>query len=340
MKRILNTLYITNEDARLNKQGETVVVKIENEVKLRVPIHTIQSVICFGRVACSTPFLTFCASRNIQLCFLSRYGRFQARVAGPTQGNVLLRRAQYRCTDCAEITLAIARDVISAKIANSRTQLLRALRDRGENVQLSAAAETLRSCLRRARRCDELAQVRGVEGEAARAYFGAFDAIMTRTEPEFRFERRTRRPPKNPANALLSFLYALLLGDCVGALESVGLDPAVGYLHRERPGRPSAALDLCEEFRPVLADRVAFTLLNRKQLNPRDFSTDEAGAVLLSGDARKLVLIAWQQRKQEVIRHPYLDERMELGIVIHQQARLLAQRIRGELDAYPGFIWR
>lgn len=340
MKRVLNTLYITNEEARLSKQGETIAVKLEDKVKLRVPVHTIQSVTCFGRVSCSTPLVAFCAVRGVDVTFLSKYGRFQARVVGPTRGNVLLRRAQYRCADDADASASIARDVLTAKIANGRTQILRHMRDHGKNPALEQVVSKMRRYLERARIEDNLDVLRGFEGEAARLYFSCCDTLIRKSDPELQFGVRSKRPPRNAVNALLSFLYALLVGDATGACETVGLDPAVGYLHRERPGRPSLALDLCEEFRPVLADRVAFTLINRGQLTPSDFLASEAGGVTLADDARKTVLAAWQTRKQETIRHPYLDERMELGIVLHQQARLLAQRIRGDLDAYPAFISR
>lgn len=340
MKRILNTLYVTNEDAWLLRDGETILVRVDRETKLQIPIHTIASIVCFGRVSCTTPMMTLCAERGVGLVFMSAHGRFQARIAGPVTGNVLLRRAQYRAADDEETALRLARGMVSAKIANCRTALMRALRDQGESDALGQAVARLRQRLKEVRDAATLDAVRGIEGEAARTYFSAFDAMMTNADPVFQFERRSRRPPLNPINAILSFLYAILAGDATGAVECVGLDPAVGFLHAQRPGRPSLALDLVEEFRPVLADRVALSLVNRRQLTARDFDTGASGAVMLRDDGRRTVLAAWQKRKQEVVRHPFLEERMEFGIAVLQQARLMAQAIRGDQDDYPAFIWR
>jgi CRISPR-associated protein Cas1 len=343
MKQLLNTLYVTTQGAYLAKDGETVQVRVEHEDRLRVPIHTLGSVVCFGQVACSPALMGLCAERGVALAFFSENGRFLARVQGPVSGNVLLRREQYRRADNPEHSAAIARSVVIAKVANCRTVLQRALRDKPDcagNAGIESAAVRLAHLADTLQPVRPLDTVRGHEGDAARVYFDVFDHLVTESKDAFFFHGRSRRPPLDNLNALLSFLYTLVTHDVASALEGVGLDPAVGYLHRDRPGRPSLALDLVEELRPVLADRLALSLINRRQIGAQGFSKTETGAVLMDDGTRKDVLVAYQKRKQEEILHPFLKERVAFGIVPHVQALLLARCIRGDLDGYPSFLWR
>jgi CRISPR-associated protein Cas1 len=343
MKQLLNTLYVTSQGAYLTKDGETVLVSVEHETRLRVPIHTLSSVVCFGQVSCSPPLMGLCAEKGVSLAFLSENGRFMARVEGPVSGNVLLRREQYRRADSDEHSAAIARPVVIAKVANCRTVLLRALRDKPDcagNSAIEAAGLRLAHLVNTLETPRPLDTVRGHEGDAARVYFDVFDHLVTESKGTFFFHGRSRRPPLDNLNALLSFPYTLVTHDVASALEGVGLDPAVGYLHRDRPGRPSLALDVVGELRPVLADRLAVSLINRRQIRAQGFRQTETGAVLMDDDTRKEVLVAYQKRKQEEILHPFLKERVSFGIVPHVQALLLARYVRGDLDGYPSFLWR
>lgn len=343
MKQLLNTLYVTTQGAYLARDGETILVRVEREAKLRVPVHTLASVVCFGQVTCSAPTMDLCAERGVALSFLTERGRFLARVQGPVSGNVLLRRAQYRWADDEARSVSIARWVVTGKVANCRKVLLRAARERseGEGVgELELAAQRLGRLLEDVRASTCVDAVRGLEGDAAHTYFGAFDHLITASKEAFFFRGRNRRPPLDNMNSLLSFLYTLLTHDVASALEGVGLDPAVGYLHRDRPGRPSLALDLVEELRPVVADRLALTLVNRRQVQAGGFQTSEGGAVVMDDATRKEVLVAYQKRKQEEIMHPFLEERVAFGLVPHVQANLLARHIRGDLDGYPCFVWK
>jgi len=343
MKHLLNTLYITTQGSYLCKEGETVHVRIENETKLRVPIHTLSGIICFGQVLCSPPLLGLCGKRGVTVSFLSENGRFLARVQGPVAGNVLLRKEQFRRSDDQEKSAEIARSVVIAKIANSRTVLMRAARENGDPVataEISSVADLLARHLKNLENLVPLDTLRGIEGDAGRQYFSVFDHLITSQADGFHFSARTRRPPMDPMNALLSFLYTLLVHDVASALEGVGLDPAVGFLHRDRPGRPSLALDLMEELRPPFADRLALSLVNRQQIKINDFDVTETGAVLMKENARKEVLKAWQKRKQEEITHPFINERIPFGLVPHVQALLLSRYLRNDLDAYPPFRWR
>jgi CRISPR-associated protein Cas1 len=343
LKQLLNTLYVTTQGAYLAKEGETVVVKVEKETKLRVPIHTLSAVVCFGQVSCSPFLMGMCGERGVGLAFLSEHGQFLARVQGPVSGNVLLRREQYRWADRPERTAAVARAVVTAKVANCRTVLQRALRDNGDGP---GAAELARAVLRLGRLLQDVASadnvdsIRGHEGDAARTYFGVFDYLITASKEDFFFRGRNRRPPLDNVNAMLSFSYTLLTHDITAALETVGLDPAVGYLHRDRPGRPSLGLDLLEELRPVIADRMVLSLINRRQVRAGGFRKTEAGGVLMDDATRKELLVAYQNRKQDEIQHPFLGERVAFGLVPHVQATLLARAIRGDLDGYACFLWK
>ncbi len=343
MKKHLNTLYVTTQGAYLSKEGETVLVSVDGEKRLQIPVHTLGSIVCFGRVACSPFLMGFCAENNVGLSFLTENGRFLARVQGPVSGNVLLRREQYRRADQAESSAALARSFITGKIANSRTVLQRALRDHGDkvsNVELEQAVAFLGASLRRLEKNESLDGLRGIEGDTARCYFSVFDHLITSQREAFKFENRSRRPPLDNVNCLLSFLYTVLLHDIRSALEGVGLDPAVGFLHRDRPGRPSLALDMMEEFRPIIADRLALSLINLGQVNAKGFNKSESGAVMMSDATRKEVIMAYQKRKQDEIQHPFLGEKVAVGILFHVQAMLLSRCLRGDLDGYPPFVWR
>jgi CRISPR-associated protein Cas1 len=343
MRHLLNSLYVTTQGAYLARDGETVAVRIEHETRLRVPIHTLGGIVCFGQVSCSPPLMQLCAERGVRISHLSEYGRFWARVEGPVSGNVLLRRQQYRWADNPEKTSEIARAVVVAKITNQRTVLLRDLRDHPENPgrqDIQKAIQAMERQLNLLREPAPLDTVRGVEGDAARQYFSVFDHLIVAEKDEFFFRERSRRPPLDKMNALLSFLYTLLVHDVRSSLETVGLDPAVGFLHRDRPGRPSLALDLMEEFRPILADRLALSLVNRRQIKGKGFKVAETGAVVMDDDTRKEVLVAFQKRKQEELLHPFIDEKIAIGLLPHVQALLLSRFIRGDLDGYPPYFWR
>lgn len=344
MKKLLNTLYITQENSSLFKQGETVIVKINNEKKHQFPIHILEGIICFGYVFCSPPLMHFCAIKKVSISFLSSYGRFLARIQGPVSGNVLLRRAQYRTADDPIQTEQIARSILLGKISNSRTVLMRGIRDGAPN---ESSRLTLRSAATHLSRIGSdigmimgMNSLRGIEGEAAKQYFSVFDHLILAQKKDFFFKERSRRPPLDNMNALLSFIYTLLTHDVISALESVGLDPAVGFLHTDRPGRPSLALDCIEEFRACIADRLALTLVNRLQIDGKMFEKSATGDVKISEKGKKIVLTAYQKRKQEEILHPFIDEKVSLGLLPHLQAQLLARHLRGDLDKYPPFIWK
>ncbi len=343
MKKHLNTLFVTTQGAYLAKEGETVVVKVEKEIRLRLPVHTLGGIVCFGNVSCSPFLMGFCAERGVGVSFLTENGRFLARVQGPVSGNVLLRREQYRKADDPRASAAVARALLIGKIANGRTVLQRGLRDHAEKMDEAAvrhAALRLGNYLELLDGDYPLDELRGFEGDAAHIYFSVFDHLIVAQKENFTFAERNRRPPLDHVNCLLSFIYTLLVHDVRSALEGVGLDPAVGFLHRDRPGRPSLALDLMEEFRPFLADRLVLSLINLRRVQAKDFQRTETGAVLMNDDARKTVLVAYQERKQEEIVHPFLDEKVSIGILFHIQALLLARHLRGDLDGYPPFIWK
>ncbi len=343
MKKLFNTLYVATQGAYLAKDGECVAVRVDREIKLRVPIHTLGGVVCFGQVSCSPFLMGFAAERGLGFSFLTENGRFLARVQGPVSGNVLLRREQFRRADDPDVSAEVARSIITAKIINARRVLQRTLRDHGSKIDGAALEKEithLQDCLRRLQQPVGLDWARGIEGEAANGYFGVFDHLILSPEPEFRFSGRSRRPPLDRINCLLSFIYTLLAHDVRSALECVGLDSEVGFLHRDRPGRHGLALDVMEEFRAVVADRLALSLINLGQIKKDDFEILETGAVKLSDDARKTLLIAYQKRKQDEIMHPFLNERISLGLVFHVQAMLMSRWLRGDLDGYPPFVWK
>lgn len=343
MKKHLNTLFVTTQGAYLAKDGETVAVRVEREVRLRIPIHTIGGIICFGNVSVSPFLMGFCAKNGVGISFLTEYGRFLARVQGPVSGNVLLRREQYRKADDPAFSADIARSVLTGKIANCRTVLKRALRDHSAKMDAPLVEQTskhLNQCLAMFQKDKPLDMVRGYEGDAAHGYFGVFNQLIVSQKEDFSFNERNRRPPLDNVNCLLSFIYTIVMHDVRSALECVGLDPAVGFLHRDRPGRPSLALDVMEEFRPFIADRLVLSLINLRQVQRKGFQKSDSGAITMTDDTRKTVLVAYQERKQEEIYHPFIEEKVTIGILFHIQALLFARHLRGDLDGYPPFLWK
>lgn len=341
MKQLQNCLYITRDGAYLHKERETLLVEqtIDGQRKklLQVPIHSVGNIFCFGNVMVSPQLMGFCGENGTQLSFYDMFGRFQARVVGKQTGNVLLRRAQFRCAESGESH--IARNIVVAKVQSSRIVLQRHLRTYGANTDISAAVTRLRQIVAELKNRTDPEQILGFEGEAARHYFGVFDHLITASSG-FVFDGRSRRPPKDPVNAMLSFMYSILSKEISGALQGVGLDPQIGFLHEERPGRDSLALDLLEEFRAPIVDRLVLTLINRQQVKSGDFVVDMLGGVTLKDDARKLLLQSWQARKQEEIIHPFLGEKVAVGLLPHIQALLLAQHLRGDLAEYPPYVHR
>lgn len=341
MRKLLNTLYVTSPEAHLGRQRENVLVYVEDEVRLRVPIHNLESIITFGYTGASPALMHLCASRGVALSFLSPSGRLLAKVASPVTGNVLLRKRQYELSDNLETSLELARNFVLGKLLNSRTVLRRFLRDhkgRRGFESISNAERALGGQIKRVMQIDSLDRLRGVEGEGARTYYSVFKYLILESKDLFAFKGRSRRPPLDRPNAVLSFLYSLLAHDCASALETVGLDPQVGFLHRMRPGRASLGLDLMEELRPYMVDRVTLSLINTRQLEETDFVLKESGGVLLTDEGRKKVIDAWQTRKQQEITHPYFDKKFEIGLIPFAQAMLLARCIRGDIQGYPPFL--
>ena len=336
MRRLLNTLYITKQESYLHKERETIVIKQGSEKLGQFPALTVGNIFCFGQVSVSPFLMGYCAEQNMGLSFYTEYGRFLARVVGKQSGNVLLRREQYRRADNEEQSLKIARLMIAAKISNSRSVLLRELRNHGENIALAAAAKHLSASKRNSEHAGSLAELMGVEGDAAARYFSVFNDLVRGSG--MAFGGRIRRPPTDPVNALLSFVYSLITQECMSALMGVGLDPYVGFLHKDRPGRASLALDLLEEFRAAWADRFVLTLINRRQIQLSDFVIEASGAVRLTDEARKTLLVAYQERKQVEILHPYLQEQVPIGLLPHCQAMLLARHIRGDMQMYTPYV--
>jgi len=344
MKKLLNTLFITTQGAYLSKEGETVVVTVEREKRGQFPLHTIGGIVCFGQVSCSPFLMGFCAENSVGITFLTGYGRFLACVHGESSGNVLLRRRQYRLADDPIVSARITRYLLTGKLLNCRAVLQRALRDHDQKIDI-AAIEKVSTRLRftiEQLQAEQLTldQLRGLEGDAAKLYFSVFDHLIIVQKADFQFHERNRRPPLDNVNCLLSFLYTMITHDARSALEGVGLDAYVGFLHRDRPGRPSLALDLIEEFRSFIADRLVLTLINRQQVSEKNFRRSETGVVLMTEDVRKEVITAYQKRKQDEIFHPYLKENLQIGLLFHIQAMLMARYIRGDIDAYPAFVWR
>ena len=342
MKKLLNTLYVLTPESYLFCRNENICVQVGGAEKLSVPALTIDAIVCFGKMTVSTPLLEFCGTHGISVTFLTQSGHFMGRFYGPVSGNVLLRKRQYETLSDPAFCRSFVQSILFAKLRNSKLVLLRAARTaktepmRGE---LQAGAALLSQAAERLPLCENTDAMRGVEGAAATAYFARFDLMMQQNPAGFRFTTRSRRPPRDEVNALLSFTYMLLTREMQSAMETVGLDPAAGYLHTLRPGRASFALDLMEELRAPLCDRFVLTLLNRGQLSARDFDREEE-AVLLNERGRKTVLTAWQKRKFEEITHPFLNEKLPIGMIPYVQAMLFARVLRGDLDEYPPFVWR
>ena len=343
MRHLLNTLFVTSEDLYLSLDGENVCASREQQVIARYPLHILSAIVTFGYPGASPALMGACAQRGISLAFCSPRGRFLARVSGENNGNVLLRRTQYRTSDDPVQSCRIARAMIFGKLYNSRWIIQRALRDhalRVDAAQLGSVSAQLKELLPGVLAETDLDSLRGLEGRGATAYFGVFDQLILGDAELFCFSGRNRRPPLDPVNALLSFAYSLLAHDCSSALESVGLDAYVGFLHRDRPGRSSLALDLMEELRPCVADRFVLTLINNRIFHEKDFLFQQSGAVTLTDDARKIFLTRWQEHKKETLTHPYLGEKIPWGLVPYLQALLLARYLRGDLEEYPPFLWK
>jgi len=341
VRRLLNTLYVTIPDAYLSRDGDNVVVSVSSEEKFRAPVHNLEGIVCFNYTGASPALMGLCCERRVPICYLSQSGRFLARVTGGVAGNVLLRRKQYRVADADTRSLASA--FVAGKILNCRNVLLRFVRDHGERPgapEVQEAARRLWDYWERLQECGGTDALRGLEGDAAREYYAVFDYLITGPAETFRFKGRTRRPPLDPVNALLSFFYTLLSYDCASALETVGLDPQVGFLHRDRPGRLSLALDLMEELRPYMVDRFVLTLINNGQVTSDGFVKKECGAVIMEESTRRAVLAEWQKRKKDEITHPFLEDRVNIGLIPYAQALLLARHLRGDLDGYPPFLVR
>lgn len=343
MKKLLNTLYVTSEDGYLSLDGENIVV-FDKECEIgRLPLHNLEGIVSFGYRGTSPALMGACAERNISLCYLTPQGKFLARVTGKIKGNVILREQQYKCFMNDEISLEIAQNCIIGKIYNARWVLERATRDHSMQVdveKLKAASGNLKKSLEFVKESRSKEQLRGFEGEAAKIYFDVFDELILQQKKDFIFQGRNKRPPLDYVNAMLSFVYTLLTNSITSALETVGLDPYVGCLHTERPGRVSLSLDLIEELRPVLADRFVLSLINKKMVSKKNFKQKENGAVLMDDAARKIVLMEWQNKKKEKITHPFLKEKVEWGMVPYVQAMLLTRYLRGDLDGYPPFLWK
>src|SRR3990170_2033702 len=342
MKKLLNVLYVTAPDTYLSLDGENIVVKKEENVAMRVPLHNLENVICFGYSGASPALMGACAERNIGLCFLSQSGRFHARVIGKVKGNVLLRKKQYLISENEAESVKIAASFLVGKISNSRKVIERALRDHALLVDVKTLTDTsasLKEIMRAVNSCKTTDDLMGFEGSAAKIYFSVFDQLILQQRDAFYFKERSRRPPLDNLNAILSFLYTILTSEVASALETVGLDPYVGFLHQDRPGRPSLALDLMEELRSFFVDRLALSLINRKQITGKGFVQKESRGVIMDDDTRKKVLTVWQERKKEQITHPFLKERIDFGLIPYVQALLLARFLRGDLDAYPPYFW-
>lgn len=342
MRQLLNTLYLSTEGAYAHLEGETLVVKLGDAKRGQVPMHHLGAIVCLGRVSLSPQLMARCMADGRSIVWLNENGRFQARVEGEVGGNILLRQAQFRAADKPEIALQLSKAFIAGKLKNSRNVLMRSARDskdEAEKAQLAKAAKALAVNLRNVQHAESPASVLGLEGDAARVYFEQFNTLIKASmRGEFEYKGRSRRPPKDAVNALISFIYALLLSDCRSALETVGLDPQLGFFHVVRPGRPALALDLMEEFRAVLGDRLALTLINRGQLQNKDFEFRTGGAVYLNDTGRKTVVVAYQERKKETMQHPVLETQVEIGLLPLLQARLLARYLRGDVPHYIPFF--
>jgi len=342
MKKLLKTLYITTPGSYLHCENDTVAVIVNSEEKARIPAHMLESIVCIGNTTVSTPLIGYCGGHGISLSFHSDSGRFYGRIYGPVSGNVLLRNRQYKILDDNDKSVRLVRNILYGKIRNSRTVLMKSANDISDDrkkANLKTASDSLAEIASELAGIDNIDSLRGAEGAAAQGYFRVFDDMIKSNDPEMEFDRRSKHPPLNNANALMSFMYMLLKNDVQSALESVGLDPACGFLHTLRPGRPSLALDMMEELRAPLCDRMTLSLVNLRQITADDFEHD-GERIKLSDKARRLVIKSWQDRKEEIVTHTFLGEKIKIGLIPYAQAMLLARVIRGDLDEYPPFIWR
>ena len=343
MKKLLNTLYITTPDRYLSLDGENIVISADRKEIGRIPLHNLERIIAFGSAGASPALMGKCVSDMRELVFMSRSGRFLARVEGELNGNVLLRRTQYRTADNSEKSLGIAKNIIAAKLYNSRWVLERTIRDHELRINKDIFKEKsifLQSSIQNTVKAADYDTLRGIEGEAASVYFSVFDDMILQQKDSFRFNGRNRRPPLDRVNAMLSFAYSLCTSMCSSALEAVGLDPYVGFMHTDRPGRRSLALDLVEEFRALMCDRFVLTMINKRMISADDFDLREDGAVLLNDDSRRSFIKAWQERKDDEIKHPFLEEKVQWGMLPYVQALLLARYLREDIDSYPPFLWK
>ena len=343
MRKLLNTLYITSEDAYLALDGENIIILREEKSIGRFPLHTLENIVSFSYKGASPALMGACAIRHINLSFFTPRGKFLAVTTGLSSGNVLLRKEQYRISDAEERSLLYARNMILGKVFNCRWSLERTVRDHGLRVdkeKIENVSDELYIGLQKIRKCSSIDALRGIEGELASRYFSVFDHLIINQKDSFYFKTRTRRPPMDNLNALLSFAYSILGNECAGALEGAGLDPYVGFLHQDRPGRKSMALDLMEELRAIMADRFVIGLVNRRMINEKHFDRQADGAVLMNDEGRRIFLTSWQQKKKETITHPFLGDKLSWGLVPYAQAMLLARTIRGDLDEYPPFMWK
>lgn len=343
MRQMLNTLYITLPDVYLALSGDNILIKQENSTIARYPLHNLEDIVVFSYLGISPQLIQKCIEDNIGICYLTINGRFIARLRGESRGNILLRREQYRLSDSEERSLEISKNIIASKIYNEKWTIERYIRqyeERIDNFRLKNTSIYLSHMIKRIPDVNDIDELRGIEGASQVEYFSCFDDMILQQKGHFEFERRTRRPPLNPVNAMLSFIYAMLSNDVASSLESVGLDAYAGFMHTDRPGRISLALDLVEELRSPIADRFVLSLINTNQVKPEDFSYEDNGAVLIKDEARKKIIQAWQKRKQETITHPFLNEKIEWGLVPFSQALLLARYLRGDLDGYPAFLWK
>jgi CRISPR-associated protein Cas1 len=341
MRKLLNTLYVTTPESYLHRDGENVVVKVGNEERFRIPIHNLEGIVCFGYMGASPFLMRLCSDNNVGLSFLTPHGKFLGRVSGRVRGNVLLRRTQYRIADDAELSLDLAKCFITGKIVNCRTVLGRSIRDHGDMIssdRIRCADSLLIENLTNIDVCTTADSLRGIEGNCAKFYFDVFDELILKQKDDFFMLERNRRPPRDNMNSLLSFLYTLLAHDVESALESVGLDPYVGFFHTDRSGRASLALDMMEELRPFIVDRLALNLVNLQQVCSSDFLKKESGGIIMTDKGRKEVLAAWQKKKQDEITHPYLNEKIPIGLLPYVQAMMMARFLRGDIDGYPPFF--
>lgn len=343
MRKLMNTLYVTSPDTYLSLDGENIVVLKDDKEKIRIPMHNLEGIVAFGYTGASPALMRYCTKNNIALTFLSQSGKFSARIVGETKGNVVLRREQYRIADDEKRSLTIARNCIIGKLYNSKSVVKRAIRDHSQRIdteQFEKIVLQLNNCLTLVQQANSLDELRGYEGEAAVRYFSILDQLILQQKDSFYFHARNKRPPLDNMNAMLSFVYTLLAHETSAALESVGLDPYVGFMHTDRPGRISLALDIMEELRSIFVDRFVISLVNKRIVNENGFEKQENGAVMMTDSTKKEILRNWQERKQDKIKHPFLNETVEWGLVPYIQAMLLARFIRGDLDEYPPFMWK